>query len=263
MKKAKCLLLGAIAVLMWSGTSLVQSAQYTVRIDGTDAIFLAGRTDVEPIPAPTGDPNLFILLRHGYITPENATETLPPYISVAGGDVVKVSDPAVGGINFYNGFGPPYYGPEGNSPTSDISALGGISGYKGTQGALAGVFLNDSIPSSGPAPVTLDFLSAASRDFASLSPALGQVFFIGDGKNSLDQFQEFEAPAGATRLFLGIPDGFGFVGVPGAYDDNDGYYLITIGVNELPPPVPEAGASVLLLGLSLAGLGVGRRLFQS
>jgi hypothetical protein len=34
--------------------------------------------------------------------------------------------------------------------------------------------------------------------------------------------------------FLGIPDGFGFLNAPGAYDDNDGAYHIVIGVNQTP-----------------------------
>ena len=94
-------------------------------------------------------------------------------------------------------------------------------------------------------------------DFASIAPALRQVFYIGDGVTG-GSFQEFIAPAGATRLFLAIPDGFGFVGVPGAYDDNDGAYRVTIGVNRIPV-VPLPAAAWLGLGL-LGGLGVVRRL---
>lgn len=230
----------------------VWGASYDVSIRGTDAIWLAGRTDLV-IPPYTGtDVPGWPIDRHDFGTPERLAETAPPVIPVTGGDVVKVFDPAVGGVSFFNGFGAPLYGPEGNAPTSSILSLGGISAYLGTQGALVGVFLNNTIPDAAPAPVALDFQSAASRDFTSLSPGLGQIFFIGDGENSANILQEFVAPAGATRLFLGVPDGFGFLGAPGAYDDNDGSYRIRVGVNQ--NPVPEAGTSVAsLLLTSLAG----------
>jgi hypothetical protein len=104
----------------------------------------------------------------------------------------------------------------------------------------------------------LDFSPAGlGIDFPSLSPALRQVFYIGDGVDSGANFQTFIAPAGATRLFLAIPDGFGFVGGPGAYDDNDGAYLVRIGVNERPT-VPEP-ASVLFVVLAGFGATVMRR----
>jgi len=88
-----------------------------------------------------------------------------------------------------------------------VAAGDGISGYIGPQGPLVGVFLSNAVPSSG-APAALDFSSGGfGTDFATLSPLLGQVFYIGDGKTSGGIFQTFTAPAGATRLFLGIPDG--------------------------------------------------------
>ncbi|MHC4997196.1 MAG: hypothetical protein ACYTGQ_19330 [Planctomycetota bacterium] len=136
-----------------------------------------------------------------------------------------------------------------------LNPLDGISGYKGPEGPLAGVVLDDSIPSSGPAPATLDFTAGGlGLDFTTLSPALGQIFYIGDGKTSGGVFHEFTAPTGATRLFLGIPDGFGFDGAPGAYDDNDGSYTVRIGINEIPI-IPTPVASVAgLVGLGLLGL---------
>src|SRR5262245_20729458 len=89
-------------------------AVFAVTVDGPDAIFLAGRTDVT-IP-PAGDPwtTGTHLIRHGGDTPEEAQEQLPSFIPVAGGDVIRVLDPAVGGVNFFNGFGPPFFGPSGN-----------------------------------------------------------------------------------------------------------------------------------------------------
>ncbi len=231
------------------------AAVFDITIDGSDAIFLAGRTDLT-IPAaseawPGG------MIRHVSPTPEEIKETLPPGISVATGDVIKVTDPAIGGISFFNGFGPPYFGPEGNgsSTSSNLSAYGGISGYIGPQGALTGVFLNDLIPTTG-APLVLDY--PGGLDFATLSPELGQVFYIGDGTTSGGDFKEFIAPTGATRLFFGIPDGFSFVGEPGAYDDNDGAYRIRVGVNAEPTPVIPLPATGLMLLSALGALALRR-----
>jgi hypothetical protein len=238
----------------------LEAATFGRTIRGSDAVFLAGRTDVviPPAAAPWPGPGTH-LIRHGGPTPEEIQETLPPFIPVAGGDIVRVLDPAVGGVNFFNGFGPPYFGPGGNGVSgSNLNALDGISGYIGPEGPLTGVFLDASIPSAGPPPGTLNFSPAGmGTDFASLSPALRQVFYIGDGVDGGGDFQLFTAPAGATRLFLGIPDGFGFDGDPGAYDDNDGAYRVRIGVNEVPE-VPEPACAMLTAVLG-AILGVMHR----
>lgn len=247
------ILVAALAALAAGGA---QAANYSITIDGSDAIWLAGRTDLS-IP-PASDPWPGGLLRHSYPTPEEIQETLPPIIPVLAGDVVRALDPAVGGISFFNGFGAPMFGPGGNTPAgSSLSSFGGISSYAGPQGPLVGVFLDDNVP-NGVAPAGLDFSpSGLGIDFASLSPQLGQVFYIGDGKTSGGEFQTFTAPAGATRLALGIPDGFGFGGAPGAYDDNDGSYRIQIGVNSVPV-VPEPGSYALML-LGLGGLAAALR----
>lgn len=250
--------------LLFCFSQTASAVLFDITVDGGDAIFLAGRTDVVIPPAsdPWTGPGTH-LIRHGFPTPEEIRETLPPTVSVTGGDIVRVGDPAIGGVNFFNGLGPPYFGPSGNGVGgSNLNPLDGISGYIGPQGPLAGVFLDDSIPSSGPAPSTLDFSpSGLGLDFLSLAPMLGQIFYIGDGVTSGAVFQEFIAPAGATRLFLGIPDGFGFVGSPGAYDDNDGSYRVRIGVNQFPT-VPEP-AIVALISLGLAGIGFARRKKQA
>ena len=253
----------AIAVFAVAFPNFATATVIDVVVDGSDAIFLAGRTDVVIPPASdpwTGPPDGF-LTRHPFPTPEEIQETLPPFVAVTGGDVVKVADPAVGGVNFFNGLGPPFFGPDGGNPSgSDLDALGGISGYKGPQGPLTGVFLDNTVPSAGPAPVALDFTPGGiGTDFLTLSPVLNQIFYIGDGVTGAI-FQEFIAPAGATRLFLGIPDGFGFHGHPGAYDDNDGAYRVRVGINETPSvPLP----STLFLLMTGFVAAVRRRVFRA
>ncbi|MEM6371308.1 MAG: PEP-CTERM sorting domain-containing protein [Pseudomonadota bacterium] len=260
----KRVLLSAVALVAFSAPAIAST--FSVTVDGTDAIFLAGREGA-PIPDPSlpwGDTSSLTddgMLRHSRPTPEEAKETVPTFVSVTGGDVVRVLDPAVGGINFFNGSSGGLFGPEGNSSltSSTITSFGGISGYKGTQGALVGVFLSAANPTGGTAPATLDF-STIGTDFTTLSPLIGQIFFIGDGKTSGGVFHEFVAPTGATRLYFGVPDAFGFNGVPGAYDDNDGSYSIRVGVNQVPttPAVPLPASAVLLLG-ALGGLRLLRK----
>lgn len=123
--------------------------------------------------------------------------------------------------------------------------------------SLIGVFLSASQPSLSPAPAGLNFRTLGTS-FASLSPALQQPFFIGDGLtgNGTGSVQNFVVPAGATRLFLGTMDEFGWY-------DNSGSFNVTVssGVTPPPPPptgVPEPGTLPLLAGI-LAGFFLLRR----
>jgi hypothetical protein len=136
----------------------------------------------------------------------------------------------------------------------------GISGANWPINALVGVFLDASQPDSSAAPSALDF---SSISFTTLSPALKQSFFIGDGRTGTGTGaqQTFIVPAGATRLFLGTSDGFGWF-------NNSGSFTVTVGAGVgVPTPTPTVPAPtapvptlsfpmLALLGLALAGASI-------
>ena len=183
-----------------------------------------------------GDANIFSA---GLSTPQSpggdGAGTLPIQISILP-DLVKFQFQATGTVNL--GGGNPSTGPDGFSDPfapMNISSLGGVSGYFGPGFALCGVFLTAAAPSGSPPP-TLDFTGNNQHPaFLTLSPALGQVFFIGDGQafGGLGT-QTFNIPAGATRLFLGMPDCNNASGPPGFYGDNSG--SLSVMVSQVPEP---------------------------
>ncbi|MBU1375410.1 MAG: PEPxxWA-CTERM sorting domain-containing protein [Alphaproteobacteria bacterium] len=120
--------------------------------------------------------------------------------------------------------------------------------------SLLGVFLTDAAPTPGAEPASLDFNGA--RSFASLTPGIGQIFFIGDGLTGTGSgaTQLFTAPTGATRLFLGVADGTGWY-------NNGGSLAVTVtfepaGVGAVPEPATWA---MMILGFGLVGASVRRR----
>jgi hypothetical protein len=101
--------------------------------------------------------------------------------------------------------------PDGNGDWPTIHHAGadnGMSTIYAPMSSCIGVFLNEDQPDQSPAPPDLDFGTIESRNFLSLSPALKQVFFVGDGTTTDGVLQKFEIPMGATRLYLGTMDSF-------------------------------------------------------
>ena len=111
--------------------------------------------------------------------------------------------------------------PSFNDYTYFNSPMNGMSNVKVPINSMMAVFLSDADPSTTSAPTPLDFSTAASRDFVSLSPQLKQVFFIGDGRRANGEAQQFIVPAGATRMFIANMDGW-------QWNNNAGGYNATI-----------------------------------
>ena len=112
----------------------------------------------------------------------------------------------------------PRKGPDGGAMRRHrVGAQNGFADVTMPINALLGVFLTDEQP-GGSAPGALDFSTGASRDFTTLAPGLYQPFFIGDGQTSGGVMQSFTAPEGATRLFLGVMDGYEWTNNVGAFE---------------------------------------------
>jgi hypothetical protein len=150
------------------------------------------------IPATNGNP-----------TPAVAPNNSPVSFATAGGNTIRFTSTAgstswddtsgSGGLDSASADGE-------DSFIAHQAAVNGINTTYAPLGAMVGIFLDNTAPSSSAMAASLDFSTAASRDFSTLSPQLKQVFFIGDGLNSSGQLQSFIAPAGATRLFIGCMD---------------------------------------------------------
>jgi hypothetical protein len=97
------------------------------------------------------------------------------------------------------------------SPDGNYNGLqNGIQSLTAPQNALIGVFLTSAQPSTVTPPVTaLDYSTAAARDESNYnSLVIQQPFFIGNGQNGGSTVQTFVVPAGATRMYLGVFDGW-------------------------------------------------------
>ena len=120
------------------------------------------------------------------------------------------------------------HGADGGESTfqrTDITPFNGLPGVRHDSRTLflIGVFL----------PIgegTTDDVDAVSGLDAveETAPALGQLFYIGDGQTPAGVQQRFKVPEGATTMYLGFADASGFTGTPGSFDDNVGSLSVTV-----------------------------------
>jgi hypothetical protein len=206
----------------------------TQALGAAPVIHLAGRADIT-IPALNEESDVVIFTcRDGGVI----QETFPPGYQITPGAAFTFS--ATGLTNFYGGAPEEGFPPDGDPSglEAEIFSFGGISGYRGPAGALLGLFLDDNIPNGEP-PDPLDFTaSGLGVDFRQLEPQVGQVFFIGDGRASNGQTQTFIAPSNATRLFIGLVDGYSFYGDPTCYADNTGSFNYRVDADQPFEPLP-------------------------
>jgi hypothetical protein len=101
-------------------------------------------------------------------------------------------------------------------------AENGISDIAAPMNSLVGVFLSDEPPDGSKAPRALDYKSIR-RSKDSIAPALKQVFFIGDGRRSGGGLRRYLVPRGATRLFLGVMDGY-------EWNNNSGSFTAIVAI---------------------------------
>jgi hypothetical protein len=183
------------------------AANVTTVLASSD-IFAAGRATVPDLPQGGG--------------------TLPPGLPVSAGTGLTIS--ATGAVS---STGAPN-GPDGtNAIGTNIDSLGQISGIRNDSSALflVGVFRSGAVGVSVP-PATLDFSPGGlTENFQTVNPLLDQTFFIGDGRavdGDTTVSQNFVAPSGTTKLYLGIADAALFKGTPSWYGDNTGEFNVTV-----------------------------------
>lgn len=108
-----------------------------------------------------------------------------------------------------------------NSPSHKLGSVHGLSDITAPINSLVAVFLDDTpFASRSAAPPALNFSTAESRNFKTLTPKIGQIFFIGDGKDENGVLQAFVVPAGTTRLYLAIMDQYEWANNQGQLSGN-------------------------------------------
>jgi len=141
---------------------------------------------------------------------------------------------------------------------------GPFSGYNLTDFAsgMVGMFLGDSLPTQPPPSLRFYVSNNAdggiSTAFQTLQPAIGQVFFIGDGLTGTGagSIQTFSIPSNATHLYLGFADSCTLTStVPGCYSDNTGSLSVTVQtqghqLNWVEPSLSQAPAPRCCIGIA-------------
>lgn len=208
---ARNFLLFALLGVLVSGSAVFgrtnsSSSSFTVKVPGNTDLWLAGMPDGSKAGLYDSAPKQSPIEITGLATNQNLS-----FEFSADGRVAH--DPKL-----------PFSGPDGNSAfIAQKNDEHGIGKLTAPMEALIGVFLTDMSPEGSTPPPWHGFRHPEQRDYLVLTPELRQPFFIGDGKTLTGEVQRVVAPAGATRLYLGVMDEWGWF-------DNQGHFKVAVTV---------------------------------
>jgi hypothetical protein len=237
MKSWSPIAMAAAATVLAAAAS--QAGAVAVNVDAQANIYAAGLADTSGFSAGGLLPVSIAL---------GAGSTSVVFDSVVAGSPVSGS-PSGGATCVFNGLASSGDGSTCVSSVSDVFSANGYSAYylSGRTMTLVGVFVGATKSPTAPAGNPMSFADANTA--TGFSPLLQQVFFIGDGRTAADALQTFAVPTGATTLYLGFADAYGFYGAPGAYTDNYGSLDVSLSVAAVPEP-----ATLMMSVLGLAAL---------
>lgn len=211
----------------------VRADVITAFVHAKDSIYFSGRTSDQVEDVIDANATWSVGDYYGDVAD---TDTIPSFVDVTAlGSMIDIS---ATGLWTHGPCCAPT-GPEGKGvaeTSQDRYGIFGISLLTADLNMLVGVFLDDLEPMLGSVP---DSLSTEDGDDMT-SPLLRQAFAIGAGLENLT------VPDGATRLFLGMHDGF-------EWTNNSGRVEVHIKRS-----VPEP-ATITILGIGLLGIASLRR----
>ena len=225
-------LLAAAPVAAFAGT--------TVTVSAIDSIWLAGQAAGASVS--------------GYFGTDKIPGNGPVLLNLTSG---PITFSATGSTSVDRScFAGPDGGCYGDQSSFSPSPWGGE--YNGPSDALIGIFLGPSAPTlgtsggyQGPTDYVAgpDYQNPANLGPGSYSPALNQIFIIGDGGG-----ETFTAPSGATRLYLAVADSIG------GSTRNEGSLIVNFtGAANVPEPSTWAMLLTGFLGMGAMTRSARRR----